>query len=320
MSMKKIRKPYPKSYVLAAVLFAALLCGIWTLYGVMYMKDSQISKHCKVGILANEIVSKADQNDFPSAVAKFEEINELTASLELNSTEAEGLKTLRSDMQPIQEYAEKNVRKDEVNLACVSNVENSARYFASACQENADEIMANSKQMHIAGDYAMMGIFLAVVVTILVVGQLVRKKEERIAATEEEAAIMESKAETAKQKTIDIAYKNLTMDCGNRFALDKLLENHLVNDPIVLIQYEVADFAAILSMIGYSRMDDFMSKTAESIKTRYSNYGELFTLDGREFVFAFYPKTVDLPFPCSCMSVQRQSPVHIYTVLQISAL
>jgi hypothetical protein len=74
-------------------------------------------------------------------------------------------------------YAEQT---EASNGATVYRVREVAEEFAEACNTEADTMMESSKKMHIAGDYAMMGIFFSVIAAILIIGQLVRKKEEEL--------------------------------------------------------------------------------------------------------------------------------------------
>ena len=150
--------------------------------------------------------------------------------------------------------------------------------------------MGKSRRFHIISDFLMLFIYIVGMAAILIIGNVVRKKEEKLAMKEEEASYQQSKAESATQKTIDIAYKNLVMDCGNKYALLNYVDEVLSSEQEIFVsKLELGDYDAILSMVGLSEMDNYMSVMSNRIKAAYAECGTLFTLSGRDFVFAFNP-------------------------------
>ena len=160
----------------------------------------------------------------------------------------------------------------------------------ASCRVDTAADIEKSRKFHIVTNFMMMFIYIIGLPAILIVGNIVRKKEETIFIKEEEASYQQSKAEQATKKTVDIAYTNLVMDCGNQYALMNYLDEVLKSNKNIYVgKLEIADFDSILSMVGYGQMDNYMSVMASRIRSAYDESGTLFTVSGKEFVFAFNP-------------------------------
>ena len=272
------KKPYPKAYIFTTLGFAALFLGIWLFYGMLYRKDMQVINHCKINVLANSIseYAAAETPDNMEKIKKAEnEINSIANDIELSTAENSSLKQL----------------SDNIKAQNYSNIEFSARKLAESSQDNAESVISTSKQSHVMGDYIMMTIFILVTVSILANGQFARKKDQALAVKEEENTQLESDVQNVRHKAYELAFKNLTTNCGNRYALIENISKAIDNGTSFCIaKFNMCDYSNVLSTFGYSRMDDCLSRVAASIKRHYGDLGTLYVMDDESVAFVFSHK------------------------------
>lgn len=291
MKTKTKKNPYPKSYIFAAIAFVVLFLSVWTFYGLLYLKDMKIVDHSKISILANSIAEYANTNtpDNIADIKKAEDnIKKLAEKVELDSSEINFLEVLSSDIDLLKERIGAS---EEIEDTIYANVVTSARNLAEASQSNAENVIASSRTSHIRADYIMMTVFILVLGAILFAGHLARKKDLALAIKEEENAILDSTAKNAKSKAYEVAYKNLTMNCGNRYALAENVAEQ-INDgtSFCIAKFNLGEYNNTLSIIGYDRMDNCLSRISSSIKRHYGDIGTLFTVDDESIAFVFSNK------------------------------
>lgn len=272
------KKPYPKAYIFTTLGFAALFLGIWLFYGMLYRKDMQVINHCKINVLANSIseYAAAETTDNMEKIKKAEnEINGIANDIELSTAESSSLKQLN----------------DNIKAQNYSDIEFSARKLAESSQDNAESVISTSKQSHVMGDYIMMTIFILVTVSILANGQFARKKDQALAVKEEENTQLESDVQNVRHKAYELAFKNLTTNCGNRYALIENISKAIDNGTSFCIaKFNMCDYSNVLSTFGYNRMDDCLSRVAASIKRHYGDLGTLYIMDDESVAFVFSHK------------------------------
>lgn len=272
------KKPYPKAYIFTTLGFAALFLGIWLFYGMLYRKDMQVINHCKINVLANSIseYAAAETPDNMDKIKKAEnEINGIANDIELSTAESRSLKQL----------------SDNIKAQNYSDIEFSARKLAESNQDNAESVISTSKQSHVMGDYIMMTIFILVTVSILANGQFARKKDQALAVKEEENNQLESDVQNVRHKAYELAFKNLTTNCGNRYALIENISKAIDNGTSFCIaKFNMCDYSNVLSTFGYNRMDDCLSRVAASIKRHYGDLGTLYIMDDESVAFVFSHK------------------------------
>ena len=272
------KKPYPKAYIFTTLGFAALFLGIWLFYGMLYRKDMQVINHCKINVLANSIseYAAAETPDNMEKIKKAEnEINGIANDIELSTAENSSLKQL----------------SDNIKAQNYSDIEFSARKLAESSQDNAENVISTSKQSHVMGDYIMMTIFILVTISILANGQFARKKDQALAVKEEENNQLESDVQNVRHKAYELAFKNLTTNCGNRYALIENISKAIDNGTSFCIaKFNMCDYSNVLSTFGYNRMDDCLSRVAASIKRHYGDLGTLYIMDDESVAFVFSHK------------------------------
>lgn len=272
------KKPYPKAYIFTTLGFAALFLGIWLFYGMLYREDMQVINHCKINVLANSIseYAAAETPDNMEKIKKAEnEINGIANDIELSTAESSSLKQL----------------SDNIKAQNYSDIEFSARKLAESSQDNAESVISTSKQSHVMGDYIMMTIFILVTVSILANGQFARKKDQALAVKEEENNQLESDVQNVRHKAYELAFKNLTTNCGNRYALIENISKAIDNGTSFCIaKFNMCDYSNVLSTFGYNRMDDCLSRVAASIKRHYGDLGTLYIMDDESVAFVFSHK------------------------------
>lgn len=270
------KKPYPKAYIFTTLGFAALFLGIWLFYGMLYRKDMQVINHCKINVLANSISEYTASSDNIEEIRKAEaEINSIANDIELSTAESSSLKQL----------------SDNIKAQNYSDIEFSARKLAESSQDNAESVISTSKQSHVMGDYIMMTIFILVTVSILANGQFARKKDQALAVKEEENTQLESDVQNVRHKAYELAFKNLTTNCGNRYALIENISKAIDNGTSFCIaKFNMCDYSNVLSTFGYNRMDDCLSRVAASIKRHYGDLGTLYIMDDESVAFVFSHK------------------------------
>lgn len=283
---KKYSKPYPKSYVIAAIVFAVLLCGVWGFYGMLYKKDMQVINHCKMSALANTVAKNTDENNYEpdEALLAVKEINTLATTFELNDVESQCLVKLNEKMKPL-ETAES---KETVDSDALNEAELAAKRLSEAAQENAEIVMATSKKSHITGDYFMMTLFIVVLAAILVIGRFVQKNASALADKEQENRRLETNVANVKVKAYEAAYKNLLYDCGNRFALAENVDKQLKEGKQFCIsQFSLLEYCNLISIFGYEQLDECLSGVAGEIMRLFSDSGELYSVGDNGFAFVF---------------------------------
>ena len=151
-----------------------------------------------------------------------------------------------------------------------------------------DVEITDSRKSHIISNYMMIAIMVLVSIAIIAVGFIIKRKETEVFQQREVAQYQESRAEKAKAKTTEIAYKNLIMDCGNRYSLTEQIDSMLRNERSFFVgRFDLVDFSGILSQVGYDRIDQFMTDSANTIKSVFNGTGTLFTTAGEDFIFVF---------------------------------
>ena len=285
------KKPYPKAYIFTTLGFAALFVGIWLFYGMLYRKDMQVINHCKINVLANSITEYAavETPDNMEKIKKAEnEINSIANDIELSTAESNNLKKLSENITALNGKIETS---KELKSFDYSEVAFSAKNLAESSQDNAESVISTSKQSHVMGDYIMMTIFVLVTGSILANGQFARKKDQALAVKEEENTQLESDVKNVRHKAYELAFKNLTTNCGNRYALIENISKAIDNGTSFCIaKFNMCDYSNVLSTFGYSRMDDCLSRVAASIKRHYGDLGTLYIMDDESVAFVFSHK------------------------------
>lgn len=272
----KYTKPYPKLYVILAISFSVFLFGIWGFYGFLFSLDKKMATRYELSSVASAVTSSFSRRDFTEAEKQYNILMSGLESIELNESEAQKL----NDLQ----VAYGNLKNNPNNPALVEPAIPASGIFAAELRITANNGKQGNRNAHIAGDCAMMGIFVVIVAVILLIGRIVQKKDS-------ENSILEHSAENAKRKTVEVAYKDILTDCGNRFALEKYISEQLNSKTaFCLAQLNIYDYSGLLSVTGYNKMDECMYKIAETIKQKFGDSGTLYTIKDDEFVFAFNNK------------------------------
>lgn len=290
MKNKKYKASYPKAYIIAAAVFAVFFFGVWAFYGMMYTSDMQVLNHCKISILANSAEKYVSDEALPmydSAYKAFLEITEISADSELSEEETNALERLTDCMNELKPrmdaddaYAGKAM--DETNA-----FKRAAKNLSEASKNTAEDAVSSSKKMHIRGDYAMTAIFLVTITAILYIGHLVRKKESALATEEEANRKLKVNVEKTRDKVYEAAYKNLLLNCGNRYALQEATEEKAgKNQSYCIAQFTVVTFANLISMFGYNNMDNCLANIGKVLE-KFNDVGSLYAASEGTLVFAF---------------------------------
>lgn len=154
--------------------------------------------------------------------------------------------------------------------------------------------IAQSRSSHIVSNVLMLAIMVVASIAIIAVGFSIKRKEDEVFQQREVAQYQESRAEKANAKTTEIAYKNLIMDCGNRYSLAEYVASKLKDGSAFHVaRFDLLNYDTILSKVGYDRIDQFMEEAANSIKSIFQDSGTLFTTAGEDFIFVFNEGTGD---------------------------
>lgn len=162
------------------------------------------------------------------------------------------------------------------------------------CQEFTDHEMNGSARFHTISNIMLVIIMILGSTSIIMIGRSAKKREDQVSLAQKEAEYQAQKAQKSSQKTFEIAYKNLIMDCGNRFALQERI-NALAEDgyQYYLVRYVMVDFRDIITLVGYGNMDDYLSKVSELIQEKVGDKGEVFTTNGEDFAILFEKDNID---------------------------
>lgn len=156
-------------------------------------------------------------------------------------------------------------------------------------RQETDVEIASSRKFHIISNAMMLLIIAFVSILIIIIGFSIKRKETEVFQQREEAQYQESRAEKANAKTTEIAYKNLIMDCGNRYSLTEFVDSQLKEARAFYIaRFELVNFNQILSQNGYDQIDRYMTEAANTIKSIFKDNGILFTTAGEDFIFVFH--------------------------------
>ena len=269
----KYAKPYPKSYIILAIAFSVFLFGIWGFYGFLFSLDKKTATRYELSSIASSVTSNISKRDMKEAKRQYEVLLNTVESVDLNEKETERLEILK--------IAFTNLKNNPDNEAFIASALPASGLFADELRTTANNDKQSNRNAHVAGDCAMMGIFIVVVVAILFIGRLVQKKDAK-------NSFLEHSAENAKRKTVEVAYKDILTDCGNRFALEKYVSEQLnAKTSFCLAQLNIYDYSNLLSIMGYDKMDECAYKIAEDIKHKFNDFGTLYTMKDDEFVFVF---------------------------------
>ena len=300
---KKYAKPYPKSYIILAVAFSIVLCGIWGFYGYLFGLDTKTTTRYELATTASAIASDIEKKDFDGANEKLKTITEGLKSLEVTSAEKSCLDELSNSIETI---------ANDEDVQAMRSTAYSAIYLSEELRLNADIAKKESRTAHITGDFIMMGIFLAVVITLLFIGRFVQKRES-------EKETLARANEKIKKKTVEVAYKNVLFDCGNRYALEEYISKQLVKqNTFCLTQLTLGDYSNLLSIMGFDKMDNCLSKIASKVKEKFEKFGTLFMIKDEDFVFVFNNEIPTTDASNIAESIRRTIYEIIFTEIHIS--
>ncbi len=317
------KKPFPRFIIFAIIIYAVVNVVFLVVSNIIYINGRWTYRHSVKAMNAlytvSDEVDNVNQKVEKLISNEYETTREVAVSDIFNS-----LHTVDSavedycSIEKANEYEEANIKllSDAVNnyrakvedivndngntdasteIADMRKTHTGTKHILNSimfmCKKYADDRAESSRRFHIISDCSFSIMFIVGVILLILIGFNVKRREERLAAKQQEAEYQQNRANKAAQKTVDIAYTNLIMDCGNRYALQEHLDELLKNEKnFCIAKFVLGDHDALLSMISYSVMDNYMSEMSKRIKETFGNYGTLYTVSGEDFTFLFNEK------------------------------
>ena len=316
------KKPFPRFIILTIIIYTIVNLVFLLVSNIIYVNGRWIYLHSvkamtslytvsdsvdSVNTQVEQLIAGEYENEREIAVSDIRNtlhtvdaaVDEYRSTEKVNEYEEANIKLLtdavskyRNEIENIIDVSERSAEEIAEVTAEMCKIHNDTKHILNSImfmsKKYADERAASSRQFHIISDFLFLIMLLVGVALLILIGINVRRREERLAAKQEEAAFQQSRANKANQKTKDIAYTNLIMDCGNRYALQELMDTMLQNGQnFYLARFVLSDRDALLSMLSYANMDNYMGAMSRRIKEAFGDRGTVYTISGEDFAFLF---------------------------------
>lgn len=316
--MKKYK--FPKEYISACMVYTILSMLFTLLITIIYLNSVQMYNHNTTAIyhlcdmqsamlnininteclISNNYDSREEVEDnikvwvsqLNSAVSHYNMISADTAEDDYAASFRNNIEIYRKNVENIVntkgsiDDKKVNYRNNVLYVYYIINddIENLIISYKDSSNYSMDKL----KSFYIM---TLVGVLFLIIIgdsVLLYVGYKIKSKEEQVELSQKEIEYQKEMASKAKQKTIDIAFTDVLLDCGNRYALVKDIEKRIKNKKdFYMSRFVITDFEELACMIGYNQMDDYKIKISEYLKENYSNYAGIFTLNGNDFVLLF---------------------------------
>lgn len=328
--MEKLFKMIPREFIRSTVIFIIVDLIFLGVCNIMYNNSALMYYNGMAGVnSAYDIRTYADNiyNEISTNVGRKEEIDEFNNAIEnelanmnnamsrcnqvnvvsmiwpdeagvLADTDASVrhfIQCTKGSVQLIKNETDKSAALSVEELKEARNaVFENTDHVIEMCQEFTDHEMKGSARFHTISNIMLVIIMIIGSASIIMIGRSAKKREDQVSLAQKEAEYQAQKAQKSSQKTFEIAYKNLIMDCGNRFALQERIKA-LAEDgyQYYLVRYVMVDFRDIITLAGYGNMDDYLSKVSELIQEKVGDRGEVFTTNGEDFAILFEKDNID---------------------------
>ena len=172
-------------------------------------------------------------------------------------------------------------------------------------------------QLSIITNAIIVGLVILGEIAIIIFSRVAKRRREELEKKTKQAEAAASKFKHSQQKVSEIAFTNILTNMKNRYALDNDIGERLDTDTFNIAVFDMDNFKIINDTYGYDFGDEYLAQIAERLKQEYTQYAEIYNIQGNCFAFVFNKDVSDVQATRLAQNI-LMSMSDVYTVANLA--